>query len=787
MKKIIALITICFVMGSSLRAQEIDLLHQPWKASWIAVPNSSANDYGVYVFRKKVSLNNQPEKFLVHVSADNRYKLFVNEQMVSIGPARGDITHWNYETIDLAKYLRSGENTVAALVWNEGEQKPEAQISYRTGFLMQGANFKDSIWNTDSTWKCLQDTAYKALQVSMNTYYVTGPGEQINLTNSLKGWQKNDFNDAGWKKAVAISGAYPKNILMMDMPVGWNLIASTLPSMEMSNQRLQKTIRESAKNIPAGFPEHKISFTIPAHSSDTILLDQSFLTNTYPTILFAKGSGAKINLGYAEALFTKYPAKGNRNETAGKIFVGKEDQLISDGSENQSFTALNFRTYRYLQLIIQTKEEPIIINDLFGTFTGYPFIRKANFSAANPLYNQILDIGWRTARLCAWETYTDCPYYEQLQYIGDTRIQALVSIYNTGDERLVKNALNQMNESRLPEGVTLSRHPSHTAQLIPTFSLWYIDMLHDYWMYGKDEAFVKDKLTGTRGILEFFKRFQQKDHSLKDVPYWNFTDWCETKGWDGGRAPVGKDGYSSVMDLLLLYTYQMAADMELKIGIPALAAQYQAEAKILQQTIRNKYFDAAKKLFSDRTEKDLFSQHANTLAILTGTSTGEEAKSIALKLMKDTSITEATIFYKYYVYQALTKAGFGNDYLNWLDIWKRNIKEGLTTWAEISDINNARSDCHAWGASPNIEFFRTILGIDSDAPSFKKVKIIPHLGNETNISGSIPHPAGTISTSYQFKNTQWNIQIDLPKTITGKFEWKGKTYPLKEGKNVFSL
>ena len=141
--------------------------------------------------------------------------------------------------------------------------------------------------------------------------------------------------------------------------------------------------------------------------------------------------------------------------------------------------------------------------------------------------------------------------------------------------------------------------------------------------------------------------------------------------------------------------------------------------------------------------------------------------------MKDTSITEATIFYKYYVYQALTKAGFGNEYLNWLDIWKRNINEGLTTWAEISDINNARSDCHAWGASPNIEFFRTVLGIDSDAPSFKKVKIIPHLGNETNISGSIPHPAGTISTSYQLKNAQWNIQINLPKTITGKFDWKG--------------
>ena len=785
MKQACLLFAICIAMISS--AQELDLQHQPWKATWIAVPKTSANDYGVYLFRKKIELANKPSNYLVNVSADNRYKLYVNEQMVSIGPARGDITHWNYETINLAQYLKAGSNTVAAIVWNEGDQKPEAQISYRTGFLMQGVSAKDSLCNTDSTWKCIQDTSYKPLGVRMNTYYVTGPGESINLNYSEKNWQKIDFIDAAWKKAIPISGAYPKNILLMDMPVGWNLIASSLPAMEISYQRLQKTVRETGKNIPSGFPANKISFSIPANTTDTILLDQSFLTNAYPTLEFAKGKDASIRIGYAEALFTKYPSKGNRNEIAGKLFIGKEDQLISDGTNNQTFTALNFRTYRYVQIIVQTKGEAIEINDLYGNFTGYPFTRKANFSATNPLYNQILDIGWRTARLCAWETYTDCPYYEQLQYIGDTRIQALVSIYNTGDERLVRNALNQMNDSRLPEGVTLSRHPSHTAQLIPTFSLWYIDMLHDYWMYGKDEAFVKDKLMGTRGILEFFKRFQQKDHSLKDVPYWNFTDWCETKGWDGGRAPVGKDGYSSVMDLLLLYTYQMAADLELKIGIPSLAEQYKAEAKVLQQTIRNKYFDAGKKLFSDRTEKDLYSQHANTLAILTGTSTGEEAKSIAEKLMKDTSITEATIFYKYYVYQALTKAGFGNEYLNWLDIWKRNIKEGLTTWAEISDINNARSDCHAWGASPNIEFFRTVLGIDSDAPSFKKVKIVPHLGNETNISGSIPHPDGTISTSYVLKNNQWQIQIDLPKTITGKFEWKGKTYQLQSGPNNFKL
>ena len=152
--------------------------------------------------------------------------------------------------------------------------------------------------------------------------------------------------------------------------------------------------------------------------------------------------------------------------------------------------------------------------------------------------------------------------------------------------------------------------------------------------------------------------------------------------------------------------------------------------------------------------------------------------------MTDTSLTEATIYFKYYVHGALIKAGFGNDYLNWLNVWKENIKQGLTTWAEISDINNARSDCHAWGSHPNIEFFRTILGIDANSEGFRTVKIEPHLGALTKISGEIPHPKGKISVAYLL-DTNWKIGITLPSNTPGILVWEGKKYPLKPGRNEF--
>ena len=70
----------------------------------------------------------------------------------------------------------------------------------------------------------------------------------------------------------------------------------------------------------------------------------------------------------------------------------------------------------------------------------------------------MLEIGWRTARLCANETYMDCPYYEQLQYFGDTRIQAMVTLFNTRDGHMVKNALEQGRQSMTADGLTMSRY-----------------------------------------------------------------------------------------------------------------------------------------------------------------------------------------------------------------------------------------------------------------------------------------------------------------------------------------
>jgi hypothetical protein len=106
------------------------------------------------------------------------------------------------------------------------------------------------------------------------------------------------------------------------------------------------------------------------------------------------------------------------------------------------------------------------------------------------------------------------------------------------------------------------------------------------------------------------------------------------------------------------------------------------------------------------------------------------------------------------------------------------LQKGLTTFAENPDP--ARSDCHAWSASPDYDFLATVAGIRPGTPGFKTVDIEPALGGLNFIKGQMPHPAGMIS--FDLKRTGKDGirgEIILPEGLTGIFKWNGKTIDLK--------
>jgi len=788
------LIIFSFLLFSNLlKAQQTDinplLLKNYWNAHWITCPNVPARAYGVYHFRKTFFLSQAPGQFLIHVTADNRYRLFINGKAVGRGPTRGDLYNWNFDTYNIVPYLQKGKNVIAALVWNMGEFAPVAQVSNQTGFLLQGDNSIEKIVNTNSSWKVFHDTAYAPcatdLGALLHSYIVVGPGDEVHGNWYPWGWEQTTYNEKNWRNAKTVNAAA--------VPFGygsdnvWTLTPSTIPQMEEKLQRLFSIRRSENMVVKDTFIKAHHPLLIPAHSSVKILLDQSYETTAYPELIVSKGKDATIKLIYAEALVDSNDQKGNRNDIAGKTIKGLFDIFYPDGGNRRKFMPLWFRTYRYLQIDVVTKNEPLVIDDLYGYYTGYPFQHVATFRSNDSSLQSIWNVGWRTARLCAGETYFDCPYYEELQYEADTRIQSLISLYNSGDDRLMRKAIHDFYDSRVPSGLTQGRYPSNRLQVIPPFSLFWISMLHDYWMLRDDTTFVKKYLDATTLIINWYvQHIDTTKEMLGSMDWWSFTDW--NNAFPGGVPPGATDGNSSVITLQFVYTLQQAADLFYYFDRKDLAEKYKQLADKLAVGVYRNCFDTTKMEMANTPQKNSFSQHASIWAVLTDAIPIDNQKQVMEKVLYDTSLSQATFYFRFYLTRAMIKAGLGDLYYSQLTPWRNMLKTGLTTFAENPEPT--RSDCHGWSASPEYDFLATICGITPLEPGFNSVKIEPHLGTLQHVKASMPYKqAGQeIKVELQRKGeNEIHALITLPEICSGKFIWMGKTMLLHPGEQTINL
>ena len=394
------------------------------------------------------------------------------------------------------------------------------------------------------------------------------------------------------------------------------------------------------------------------------------------------------------------------------------------------------------------------------------------------------EINWRVARLCAGETYFDTPYYEQLQYIGDTRIQALISLYMTGDDRLVRQAITHFDQSRLPDGITASRYPSDIGQYIPTFSLIWVAMVHDYWMHRDDPAYVRALLPGVRGVLGWYERQLDDTGLLGPMPWWSFVDWA--KQWPMGVPPGAKDGHSVTITLQFAYALQRAAELEEALGLPAEGGRYRALAVKLSAAARAKAWDSARGVFLDSPEAKLVSQQTNTMAVLVDAVPAGEQRVLMERVLGDKTLVQATYYYGFYVLEALRKAGLADRYIEQLQPWQQMLALGLTTTAESPEPT--RSDSHAWSAHPNYGLLATVLGVRPAEPGFRSVRIAPSLGPLKRAEGRIPHPRGDIEVRLE-RSGELGLrgEVTLPPGLSGVFEWKGRKLSLKPGRQEISM
>jgi alpha-L-rhamnosidase len=763
-----------------------------WKAQWITSPSAPQRDIVVLHFRKAIEIPQVPEHFVVRVSADSQFILSVNRREVGRGPARSDLAHWRYETYDLASFLRSGHNDIAATVWSLGVSTG-AQISDRTAFVLRGDSTEASVADTNATWEVEEDKAVQVLPTPpdiQRSYYVAEPAEHID--GALFDWSWNDAASSRgkWEKAAPIGNASERGAALQNN--NWQLMPNLLPTMQMEPTPVGRVVRSSGIELPANFPG--AGFEIPAHASVSLLLDQSHLTTAYPELTVSGGAKSTIRLTYAEALVDSQGVKGNRNEIAGKHIAGIFDEFLPDGSEKRPFVPLAWRTWRYLQLDVNTADQPLRIENLRSWFTAFPFEERARFQSDDQALSQIWQIGWRTARLDAHDTYMDTPYWERMQYIGDTRIQALISYSVADDDRLARQAIEAFNDSRISDGITRSRYPSSVTQIIPTFSLLWIGMVHDFWRYRGDDGFVKAQMPGTRTVLDWFLERQRPDGLIGHLPWWPFVDWG--KDFAFGMPPEDGDGGSSSITLQYIEALRYGAELESTFGDSTRAQRYREAQSRAVNAIRKLCWNNTSGLIADTPAQKHYSQHSNILGVWLDVVPPEQQKEVLTKILSVSDagftptgpvpeMTKATYYFRFYLARALEHAGMGDQYLSLLKPWRDMVALGLTTWAEQPEPT--RSDSHAWSAHPNFDFLTIVAGIRPKTPGFASVSIEPHLGGLGKVVSAVPTPKGVVEVNYVTSTSGVSAEINLPPDVAGDLVWKGRTFSLHPGHQQFLL
>ena len=240
-------------------------------------------------------------------------------------------------------------------------------------------------------------------------------------------------------------------------------------------------------------------------------------------------------------------------------------------------------------------------------------------------------------------------------------------------------------------------------------------------IHSGDTAFVAGIYPKLSSILSAFIERMDPESSLvppfsESDAYWNFYEW---ENGLSGRTEIGSfiDGITeynrenrSVPDLILNSLLLIAIDIMMKISERlGYSNPYSELSESLRKSIRAEFFSEPRGLFLDRKGGEAASKLGNSLAILAGVATREEASRIVSDIFGGTcEMTEISLSMVCFLYDAAIMAD-REKYAPAIlaDIEKKYrpmVEAGIgTVWeTELgeSDFSDAGSLCHGWSAMP---------------------------------------------------------------------------------------
>jgi hypothetical protein len=764
-----------------------------WPARWISSPTDQKVPHVVaYRNRFRVPL---PTRVRIHVSADERYELFLDGRRIGRGPTRGAARRWHFESYDLD--LSCGEHVVVARVFTLGPAlAPSAQVGLSSGLVVCP--------DPDSPLLCALATGLAPWQVKTLEGFATGAphwstGASGDTTFDAAGfaWDFERGDGDGWEPArdgpEAVSG-------MTAVEHGEDehlLFPCPLPPMMSQGRSFGRARHASSGQDGDPFsPETYLAdeaarwqalsdggtALVPAHTRTRVLFDLEDYVCAYSEIVTSGGAGALIKLTWAEALARRPDrepkSKEHRDATEGMYLVGPSDTVLLDGGDRRRHEPWWWRCGRYVALLITTADEPLTIERACLSETRYPLDEESEIRTSDPRTRALLDICVRALQVCCHETYQDCPLYEQQQWVGDARTQLLSGYVLCRDDRAAQNAILLIATSREPGGLTAAYHPARTHLTIPAFSLAWIASVYDLALFRGHSDLVMRVMPEVRACIDVFFGHLRPNGLVDSPPGWCFNDWAE--GWHMGVPPDG-DTLSGLLNWQLVMVLGMVGELERWLGEPELAARASRRQGELAEAATRAFWNDAQGAFADDIGQHHFSEHTQALAVLSGAIEPAVMRRIADALTRPGDLVRARMFFSHWVFEALVRLDRIDAVFDRLSVWHDFVARGFRTTPEHD--GDTRSDCHAWGAHPLYHHFTGIAGIRPADFGFRTARIEPQLGPLDHVRARLVHPDGFVEVDLRRTGDAVRGIVALPDGITGTYVEGDRERPLAPGRN----
>ena len=723
-------------------------LQAQFTAHWVTHPDLEGSEQAIVLFRSEFTLESVPDSFPIDITADAHFRLHVNGAWVAWGPQLGEVQHWRYDHHELAGYLRPGKNVIGVEVFNWGHYRHFGMQSVRTALLVQGYGAAEFLTTQRGrqNYRCTVNAGVSGQQIKwryddrdiIGGLYANNPMDSVFAAAYPWGWRGEGFSTKEWSHPEFVEWAH---LSRNGGGFLWLLEPRSVPSQIRTPQAFKSLRHQPASvNVPKSWHLGDTTVGLPPGGTYRFLLDMGEVTLGFPTLRWSGGEASVITYTWTENLFNPDRTKAHRAEVDGKIVAGYFDTVVADGGEGRAYTPSWYRTLRYLEIRVTTGADTLQLRTPTFQRVTSSIPLAARWESDDAVLDDVVDMSVRTVEICTQDYYLSDAYYETMQYIGDTKIQAPVWELYSGDRRHTRNALLDFHRGRNPDGVLRSAYPNRYHFYHSTYSLVWVDMVYDYFQRSGDTSFVRQFLPGIEQTLSYFgDHYNAASGFLEDIPYGPFIDWY-VGAQTMGIAPGADASASTPVSLHYAHALGSAAALFTALGCRSERARdYLTRRSDMISILRERCYVPARQLLAERPDKTYFDQHSSILGILLDVIPAADQHHALENLLLDEDLGQATYYYRYYLFTALAKLERADLFGEALEPWRILRDDGATTLVErFEDPRKpTRSEAHPWGASPALFAFTLLAGIGTDHAS-PHIRMAPTFGHLRRMKGYTP-------------------------------------------------